>query len=443
MQEQLIAFIEKNQLIKKGDKLLLAVSGGLDSMVMTHLFHLSEIPFGIAHCNFQLRSEESDHDEAYVQQAAALFRVPFFTQKFNTKEYAARNKQSIQMAARTLRYEWLEQTRKTNHFQLVATAHHLDDSIETLFLNMTRGTGISGLTGIPKKTGKVIRPLLFATKKDIQNYASQNHVEFREDHTNRESAYKRNHIRHHLVPVLKELNPSLHQSLQNFFDSMEATAEILHDTVNQCKTACVRYHQNETHIVTEELLKFPGSKAILFELIREYGFNPSQSNDIYYCISGQPGKQFSSPSHYIIKDRNSLIITAIKDVSKPGNTIIHPDTQKAGLGAYRFQFSSGVLQTDMDLPGDANTLLADLDKLQFPLELRYWKAGDHIIPLGMKGRKKISDLLTDEKIPLNKKKVFPVFISGDAVVWAPGLCVSDETKITKNTKNYFLANRKP
>ncbi len=439
MQKRFNAFIEQNHLLKKGDKVLLAISGGVDSMVMAYLFDLSAIPFGIAHCNFQLRGEDSDHDEAFVRNASETFHVPFFSKRFQTVEYAKQEKQSIQMAARTMRYEWLEQIRTKNSFQWVATAHHLDDCIETLFLNISRGTGISGLTGIPKKNKKVIRPLLFANKEEINDFARKDKISFREDRSNLESSYKRNKIRHQLIPLLQELNPSFPNNMKEFFSHMKATEKLYHTTLDQFKKACLRYQQNETHIISKELLKLPHPETVLFEIIKDFNFHPSQTRDVFNAISGQPGKQFFSETHELIKDRDNLIITSLKEKNKPETFSVFPDTKEIRMGQHCFQFKTGEMKPGHELPRDANSFLADIDKLHFPLKLRFWKSGDYIIPLGMKGRKKISDLLTNEKIPVHRKREFPVLISGQEVVWVPELRASEKTKITKNTKNYFFA----
>lgn len=442
MQKQFADFIEKNQLLKKGDNLLLAVSGGIDSMVMVHLCHLSGIPFGIAHCNFQLRGADSDHDEAFVKKTAETYQVPFFSKRFETTEYAKQEKQSIQMAARTLRYDWFEEIRTENNFEWVATAHHLDDAIETLFLNISRGTGISGLTGIPKKNKKVIRPLLSATKEEISNFAQKHRIPFREDRSNEESSYKRNKIRHQLIPLLQELNPSFPGNMKDFFSYMEATEKLYQVTMDKFRQTCIRHHQKEIHILIDELNKLPHPETVLFELIKEYNFQPAQSSDIFNAISGQPGKQFFSETHELIKDRESLIITSLKEKNNQETVSVFPDTKEVRVGQLHFQFKAGEMHPGYELPGDASAFLADAEKLRFPLVLRQWQAGDHIVPLGMKGKKKISDLLTDKKIPRHQKEGFLVLVSGEEVVWVPGLQVSEKTKITKKTKNYFFATLK-
>lgn len=443
MQKQFADFITNNQLLKKGDNLLLAVSGGIDSMVMVHLCHLAGFSFGIAHCNFQLRGADSDQDEALVKKTTETYQVPFFSKRFETTLYAKQQKQSIQMVARTLRYEWFEQIRKAHDFEWVATAHHLDDSIETLFLNIIRGTGISGLTGIPKKNKKVIRPLLFATKEEINKFAKKHQIPFREDHSNEESSYKRNKIRHQLIPLLQELNPSFPDNMKDFLSHMEAAEKLYKETLGKFRQTCIRQHQKERHIIIKELKKTSHPETVLFELIREFNFKPSQSRDVFNTISGQPGKQFFSETHELIKDRESLIITSLKEKNNQEAVSVFPDTKEVRMGQLCFQFKAGKFSPDHGYPSDANTILADADKLDFPLVLRRWQTGDHIAPLGMKGkRKKISDLLTDKKIARHQKEAFLVLVSGKEVVWVPDLQVSEKTKITKKTKNYFFATLK-
>lgn len=433
-------FIKKHKLLNEGDSVLLAVSGGMDSMVMADLFLHASYSFAIAHCNFQLRGPDAEADEAFVKAFAEKHRLDFFSKKFDTASYARQHKLSIQMAARELRYHYLENIREKEAYTAIATAHHLDDSIETLFINIIRGTGIGGLKGIPIKNNSVIRPLLFATKDALRDYATEKKLVYRHDKSNTDEKYLRNKIRHRLIPVMQEINPSLDESMMAFLEKMQAVNDLYQQTIAVHKKHCLRYYKDETHLLLKPLLSLPNAETILFELLREYGFSSAQCRDIYKALDTRAGKRFVSGTHSLAKDRGCFIIKALceKETGKPVQLIL-PGTRMISAGDKIFRFETGALDDDTELPENARTLLADFDKLSFPLSLEPWQPGDRIQPMGMKGHKKVSDILIDDKIPLNKKNDILVLSSGGQLIWIPGIRASEKFKITKKTKKYFKA----
>ncbi len=433
-------FIKKHKLLNEGDSVVLAVSGGIDSMIMADLFLHSPYPFAIAHCNFQLRGQDANADESFVKAFAVKHRLAFFSKKFDTASYARQRKLSIQMAARELRYRYLANIRVNEGYTEIATAHHIDDAIETLFINIIRGTGISGLKGIPIKNKNVIRPLLFATKDELRDYASAKKLVIREDKSNKDEKYLRNKIRQRLIPVMKEINPSLNESMKVFFEQMGSVNDIYQRAVADHKKNCFRYYQDETHLLIKPLLLLSRAETFLFEFLKLYGFSSAQSRDIYKALDCQAGKRFFSASHCLIKDRDHFIIIPLdKDKEGVHGHQIHLETKSLSYDETVFRFETGNIDDDTELPEDARTLLADLDKLSFPLKLGPWQPGDKIQPIGMAGHKKISDILIDEKIPLNKKNNILVLSCGEQVIWIPGIRASEQFKITKKTKYYFKA----
>ncbi len=440
MQGLFLDFIRKHKLLNDGDRVLLAVSGGMDSMIMADLFLHSPYSFAIAHCNFQLRGHEADKDESFVKAFAEQQRLDFFCKKFDTASYARQHKLSIQMAARQLRYRYFENLRENEGYTVIATAHHLDDAIETLFINIVRGTGISGLKGIPIKNNNVIRPLLFATKNELREYASAKKLAFREDKSNTDEKYLRNKIRHRLIPNMKEINPSLTESMQAFFEQMEAVNDTYQQAIAMHKKNCFRYYQDETHLLIKPLFSLPHAETMLFEFLGEYGFSSAQCRDIFKALGSQAGKRFFSGTHSLVKDRECFIISPLHEVQKKKPVqLILPGTQMISYGEHVFRFETGAMDEDTDLPENARTLLADFDKLSFPLRIGPWQPGDRIQPMGMAGHKKISDILINEKIPLNKKNDILVLSSGGQVIWIPGIRASEKIRITKKTKKYFMA----
>ncbi len=439
MLNRFLDFIAEKRLVPDGHKVLLAVSGGMDSMVMANLFARAPFDYAIAHCNFSLRGEASDKDQELVKSAAEQLKVPFFSRKFDTLSFARTTRQSVQMAARQLRYEWLEDLMKKENFDLVATAHHLDDSIETLLINISRGTGLSGLKGIPIKSRHIIRPLLFATKEEIENYARAHEIKWREDLSNRQEHYLRNKLRLQVIPVLKEINPSLTSTLSAFFERMDASHEIFMAMVEQQKKTCLRFEGKEMKILIPALLGLPRPETFLYEFIRDFGFSPAVCHEVFQSLEGQPGKVFASPTHIAIKDRDQLLIGP-KEHQPPFEELeINPDTGHIQCGPFFFRFE--VLENTgfTEWPRSNDNFLADFDKLEFPLRLRPWKAGDRITPLGMKGSKKVSDLLVDEKIPLSRKKNIMVLLSGESIAWVAGVRSSEQFRVAPETNNIFRA----
>jgi len=436
--DRFTAHIRQHKLLLKAQKVLLAVSGGMDSMAMAELFRASPYPFAIAHCNFQLRGRESEKDQAFVEQQAVALGVDCYTERFDTENYAQQHKLSIQMAARELRYDWLEEMRQRTGSDAIATGHHLDDAIETLLINMSRGTGVEGLKGIPRKNQNVIRPMLFTGREEIADFVSELNLPYREDHSNKETKYLRNKIRHQVLPVLKEINPELCGTIDEFFSRMHAAATFYHLKVDQAREACVQQSGKETHILLRPLLHLAHPDILLYEFLKDFGFTPATCRDIFKKIRVQPGREFTSATHHLLKDREKLIIYPADEHAGPVRAREVDAGDKAlQSGKQHFTFRAGHIEEISKLPTDPHVLTADLDKLEFPLLLRPWQAGDKIVPLGMKGHKKVSDLLTEEKVPRHKKEDIQVLVSEDRIVWVAGIRPSEEFKVTENTSSFY------
>ncbi len=428
--------IRQAKLFEPHHQILLAVSGGMDSMVMLELFRRSDYSFGIAHCNFRLRGKEADKDQQMVERVANNLGVSLFTTSFDTKTYAVNHKLSIQMAARDLRYEWLENVRQENGFDLIATAHHLDDSMETLFINLSRGTGISGLTGIPARSNKVIRPLLFAIRKDIESFVKEHDITYREDASNTEEKYQRNKVRHQLIPVMQELNPSLRSTMKEFFPRMQAVADIYNEAIEQARQSCIQHEGEAVRILIPQLLSMNHQEVFLYEFLKEYGFVPAVCKDIANNLTRQSGKLFYSDTHTLLSDRQALLVYPTTRDETEHVSSIYEHTKQLRINDYTLHFEHIDLAA-IPMPGwpeDQNTILLDYSKLRFPLQIRHWEKGDKMHPLGMSGSKKISDLFTEHKIPVRNKKRIPIIVSGDEIVWVVGIRSSNKFKIKANTK---------
>jgi tRNA(Ile)-lysidine synthase len=435
MKNDLLKFISEKQLISKQDKILLAVSGGIDSMVMLHLFIQAEIPVGIAHCNFQLRGEDSNGDEKFVLDFARKHKLEIHTIRFNTKEYAHGNSLSTQMAARELRYNWFEQIRNEYGYTYIATAHHSDDVVETFLLNLLRKTGISGLHGIRAKSGFIIRPMLFASKKEIVEYAQKQNIAYREDITNADDHYKRNYIRHHIVSDFQQLESNFNTVLLKSIDIISKQETLYKEYVLNSINSIVKENSEGFFIEIEHLKKLSYPDIHLFELLYPLGFNEVQIQDLLTCLDSTEEKMFCSPLFELIKTRTTIEWCSVQ--SKEYETIIINNIDefaKSGI-------SITICENYSDFVFENNPFIAylDMEKLSFPMEIRHWRAGDYFYPFGGKGKKKLSDFFSDLKLNSFEKQNIKLLCNANGdIVWIIGLRSDNRYKVIKSTQNILI-----
>jgi tRNA(Ile)-lysidine synthase len=426
-----LEYIKEKQLFEPRQKVLLAVSGGIDSMVLLHLFEKSEFNYSVVHCNFQLRGEESDEDEEFVKNQVLVHGVPFFNTRFDTEDYARVNGISIEMAARELRYNYFEKIRFENQYDFIATAHHQDDLLETFFLNLSRKTGIRGLTGIKEKSGNVVRPLLFASRKEIEDFAQKNSVGFREDHTNSEVVYQRNFIRHQILPVFSELNPAFKNNLYETIINLRDVEDVFSFFMEKERNSVISVDTDEISVSIEKLRQFAFPKVLLFEMLTLYNFNANVIQQVYKSLENLPGKQFFSKTHRLVKDREHLFITPLPE---PENRMFYIEKEDIELFAPVDLTLEKTSAEDFEIIKNSNVACLDLEELEFPLLIRKWKTGDYFQPLGMTGFKKISDFLIDLKIPVHQKENTWLLCSGQKIVWVMGHRIDNRFKITAKTR---------
>ena len=396
----------------KDKKLLLAVSGGIDSMVLLDLFYKLRFDICVVHCNFQLRGKESKGDEMLVREICQDSYIPYFIESFDTTEFAKINKLSIQLAARKLRYDWFQEIISLG-FDYVLTAHHLDDNVETFLINFTRGTGLEGLTGIPAQNGNIIRPLLPFSREEIENYALENKIQWREDSSNASDKYFRNKLRHNIVPTLKELNTGFLDSFQNTLHHLQQAESLVNDASKLVFEKVVEEKENQLEIHLNSLLQFKNYKAYLYQWLKEYGF--SAWNDIYDLVEAQSGKQVFSETHVLLKDREKLILSERKSTDKSEVFIIESLDSKVNI-PLKLVFSRFSGGRDVN----SNCIFVDENKLKFPLTIRKWREGDYFYPSGMNGKKKLSKYFKDEKYSLLDKENQWLLCSEDQIIWVIG-----------------------
>ena len=422
--------INRNLPFLKKHRLLIAISGGLDSVVLTHLCNELKLNISLAHCNFNLRGNESDGDETFVIEFAEGLNLEVFTQHFETESYAEENKLSIQMAARDLRYQWFNELANQLEFDYILTAHHADDNLETFLINLPRGTGLDGLTGIPEVNNNIVRPLLTFSRETIEDYAKSKQLKWREDSSNTSTKYLRNKLRHEVIPTLKEVNPQLLQNFENTINNLNDTTDIVEESVNAVlKRAIKRIDNDEIVYNISELLKLNNPKAYLFEIFKDYGF--SEWNDIENLLKAQSGKQVLSNTHKLLKDRNTLILSEITSKEIKEDIIINIEDKKV-------KTNQGILlfdEADAVFGKLKNEIFIDAEKLKFPLKVRHWEKGDYFYPLGMKGKKKLSKFFKDEKLSLRDKEKSLVLVSNDEIVWIINRRADERFKVTSKTKN--------
>ncbi|HEX8517774.1 MAG TPA: tRNA lysidine(34) synthetase TilS [Bacteroidia bacterium] len=438
MQKEFLSYITKEELFSKKDQILLAVSGGIDSVVMCELFYKAGVKFGIAHCNFKLRGEESDEDELFVRSLSEKFDVPFHTKAFSTTGYSEKKKLSIQAAARELRYTWFESLREKHNYSYIAIAQHSDDSIETFFINLLRGAGIAGLHGILPKQGYIIRPLLFTNKEGITRYAKKKKLQFREDSSNASEKYLRNKIRKKIIPAIKELNPKIDSILIKDIQHLREVEQIFRKEIENQKEKLTRIKDSVTCFDIEALKKLSPLGTYLFELLKPYGFTGAVVNEIITALDGIPGKQFFSPTHRIIKDRKELILQSIASFDKKTVKVSVKKNQKiAAAGDLKLMIRH--LPAGTKFSRTSRSAALDIDKMKFPLTIRKWKPGDAFMPFGMKGKKKLSDFFIDSKIPVSEKENIQLLVSGNEIAWVIGHRIDERFKVTEKTKKIYFA----
>lgn len=442
MIEKTLKYLSENLNIKQTDKLLLTISGGIDSMVMLDVFSKLDYEIAVAHCNFQLRDKESDGDEALVKNACQRLSVPFHSVRFETQEYAEKENISIQMAARDLRYKWFEELRLKLAFDYIAIAHNANDVVETFFINLSRGTGIKGLTGIKARSGNLIRPLLPFSRPEIEAYSTKNNIQFREDASNASDKYHRNRIRHNIIPEFQKINPSFLSTMLENIDRMNDLSDLLENELETKKQNLLSKVDESLRVNIKLLQKEKTPSLILFEIINQFGFNASQVDDILNSIENQPGQEFLSPTHRLIKDRTDLII--VEDKNEIVNDVLKGFEIPKGANQTTKPISLKLeyLEKQPDFKPNKNENIAefDLDKITFPLKLRRWKLGDYFFPLGMKNKKKLSDFFVDNKFSLVDKENIWLLISDNSIMWIVGHRIDDRFKITPNTKNMIRIN---
>lgn len=463
-------YILQHQLFAPKDTLLLAVSGGVDSVVLCELCKQSGYNFIIAHCNFNLRGAESERDAAFVQQLAATYNVPFLIKSFDTSGYAAGRKLSIQEAARELRYNWFEEIigqwsmvngqsptgpsplatslQPIHHSPFtilhLATAHHLDDNIETMLMHFFRGTGIHGLRGMLPKQGHIVRPLLFARKQELKQLAEDNKLSWVEDSSNAQDKYTRNYFRHQLIPLVQKIYPEAENNLTANLKRFADMETLYQQAIAVHKNKLLEYKQhNEVHIPVLKLLKSTPLHTIVYEIIKDYGFSSAQTEEVVNLLHSESGRYVQSATHRIIKNRRWLIIAPAKS-EQAQTLVIDSDERKIVFeeGNLTFdQLSIDNRQSPSDrviragaIGNDPMTAILDLKEIQFPLILRKWKKGDYFYPLGLNKKKKLARFFIDQKLSLTDKEKVWVLESNKKIIWVVGLRIDDRFKITGNTK---------
>lgn len=432
MLERFLEFVKEKQLFEPNQKVLVAVSGGIDSMVLLHLFEKSGFEYGIVHCNFNLRGTESDGDEEFVRQQVSIHGVPAWFESFETEEYATLNGISIEMAARELRYNYFEEIRSENNYDYIATAHHLDDLIETFFLNLIRKTGIKGLTGIKEKSGYIIRPLLFTNRQEIEEFARLKFIDFREDSSNSEMIFQRNFLRHKILPLFQELNPAFRKNILTDIENLRETESVYSGFLEMEKKKVLRLENENCIIDIESLLNTHFPKILLFEILSGYGFNLAVIEKIFNSLTNDSGKQFYSKTQRVVKDRQNLFIIPIDEKEE---RIYYIEKDDIELFKPLDLMIEKVSSEDFKIIKSANVACLDLGLLEFPLLIRKWQQGDYFQPLGMSGFKKVSDFFIDEKIPLHEKENTWLLCSANKIVWIMGHRIDNRFKITAKTRH--------
>ena len=425
--------LESDCSVSFSSRLLLTVSGGMDSMVMLDVILKAGYGCEVAHCNFNLRGSESDSDARLVKDECDRRGIVYHEKSFDTKGYAAEKGISIEMAARDLRYKWFYSLLEEQNLDVIVTAHHGDDAVETFFLNLVRGTGIKGLSGMKAVNGKVVRPFLNFSRADIEEYCKESSLAYHHDSSNDEVKYLRNKVRHEIIPLFKEMNPSFFNTMTANLKRLTEVEELLEDEVRRFIETSVVEEGGRMLIPISRIAEHPQRDVVLFEILQPYGFNSDVIGDIIRSIDGIAGKQFYSQSHRLIRDRFNFILFEDRDVSDDEyyiNSEVEAIDKPIVLKIKAFSKPK-----DYSFSTDSAIAHFDAGLIEFPLKLRRWQQGDQFRPLGMKGFKKLSDFFIDQKFSIADKEDVWVLQSGDDIMWIVGVRMDDRFKITNRTKN--------
>ena len=430
MLSRFLEFSEREKLFTRGSRLLLAVSGGIDSMVMAWLFREAGIEYSIAHCNFSLRGDESDGDEEFVAAYARTSSISFFSRRFDTMTYAGTHRISVQMAARELRYDWFRSLIRSEGFDSVAVAHNLNDNVETFLINLSRGTGLHGLTGMSPRTGDIIRPLLFATREEIASYASARGIDFREDRSNAEVKYIRNRIRHKVIPELEKVNPGILAAVADTMKHLSSDSSLVDTYLSQLSGQLFTFSGDSAGVEISSLMALNPLEPHIFGLFRPFGLFPKQTDEVITLLQSGTGRSVYTATHRLLNDRGRIIISPrISEAPEEYTFNSIDEIRISGLfSALRITEPS-----DDALPATHLTASLDLDLVAFPVTVRPWKPGDRFMPLGMKQMKKISDFLIDLKVPVTEKEQVLLLLSGSDVMWVMGYRIDDRFRVSEET----------
>ena len=427
MRSEFKTHISANFPFLENAKVLVACSGGLDSVVLTQLLFELKYTIAIAHCNFSLRGSESDEDAVFTENLAEKLHIPFHSETFDTKTFAKDHKLSTQMAARELRYRWFEEVAQNFGYDYILTAHHADDDLETFFINLSRGTGLRGLTGIPQQNEKVIRPLLTFSRKDILSYAKAENLYWREDSSNAKTDYLRNKLRLEVLPQFKEVSEKTLQNFQHTQQHLQASQALVEDYMALVYNLIITEIEDGYSINVAKISELPNTKALLYELLYPFGFTAWK--DVYSLLEAQSGKVILSPSHRLLRNRNELLLTELITFSEEKEFFIE-ESQKEINNPIQLR----LIPTEKMGNISTTTVYVDADQLTYPLQLRKWKDGDVFQPFGMKGKKKLSKFFKDEKLSLVAKQKVWLLCSENQIVWVIGYRLDDRFKITSKTK---------
>lgn len=426
--EQFREFLFSSCHYEAGEPVLAAVSGGVDSIVLCDLLVKNKIDFAIAHVNYGLRGKESDEDENFVADLAKRLNVPFYMERCSEETFSKTGENSIQAAARKIRYTFFETACRQHGYSKIATAHHKDDSIETALLNFARGTGVKGLTGIAASKEKLIRPMLFTTRDEIVAYANENQLAWREDSSNETDNYTRNKFRHHLLPWLMKEIPQAYEGFEASFNRLEESEKLIGAAMEHWeKSCCTIVNELETKISLSKLREFSEAEIYLRFFLRKNGFPEFSAVSIATLLNGNPGTELISATHRLIRDRDFLFL-----VKKNATTATVADA-----------FSFFPDEIPAVIPDEKWSALIDSSLVDLPLVMRTWKEGDTLIPFGMNGHKNVSDILNEMKLPSHKKERAPVIVSGNEIVWIPGYRIADKFRITKKTASVIRLKFNP